>query len=134
MGKEDIPGIIGGLKNAIERSYSLENAKESFITAGYDAADVEEAANSIGEKNFDKQVSEQAKGHVPKQSPKQVVPAQPLAALSKTNEKPLPELPKPESLKPKKKSMKGVLTIIAIIIFIIIIAILGITLINNKVI
>jgi len=35
--------LIAGLKNAIERGYSLEQAKQSFITAGYNREDVEEA-------------------------------------------------------------------------------------------
>jgi hypothetical protein len=110
MAKEDIPGIIGGLKNALERGSSLEKAKESFITAGYDAADVEEAANSIGEKK----------------PVKQVVPAQLLAALSKTPEKPLPELPKAGAIKPKKKGgfLKYMIIVIAVIVFLLILNII----------
>jgi len=44
MVRED---IIAGLKNAIERGYSLELAKQSFISAGYPLAEVEAAVNSI---------------------------------------------------------------------------------------
>jgi hypothetical protein len=121
MAKEDIPGIIGGMKNALERGSSIEKAKESFITAGYDTADVEEAANSLGEKNFDKQASS-------RQSPKQVVPAQPLAALSlKMPEKPLPEIAKPESIKTKKKRkwLRNIIIFIAIILFLLILGIVA---------
>ena len=41
--------IWAGLKNAIERGASLDQAVESFISAGYNPAEVKEAANSIGQ-------------------------------------------------------------------------------------
>ncbi len=44
MNKEQ---ILAGLKNAIERGYSLELAKQSFINAGYNPRDIEEAANEL---------------------------------------------------------------------------------------
>ncbi len=44
MEKED---IIQGLKNALERGYSLALAKQSFINAGYNPRDVEAAAREI---------------------------------------------------------------------------------------
>ena len=39
--------IIAGLKNAIERGYSLEQAKYSFISAGYNLEEVEEASKFV---------------------------------------------------------------------------------------
>lgn len=39
--------IQAGLKNAIERGSSLEEAVQSFIAAGYNPVEVKEAANSI---------------------------------------------------------------------------------------
>jgi hypothetical protein len=39
--------IIAGLKNAIERGESFEKAVQSFINAGYDSAEVREAAEEI---------------------------------------------------------------------------------------
>jgi len=45
MPKEE---IIHGLKNAIERGSSLNAAKQSFINAGYDPREVEEAARFVG--------------------------------------------------------------------------------------
>jgi cobalamin biosynthesis Mg chelatase CobN len=45
MVKED---IVGGLKNAIERGENLEQAKQTFINAGYSADEVEQAAASLG--------------------------------------------------------------------------------------
>ena len=44
MTKEEIKA---GLKNAVERGYSLEQAKQSFINAGYNPGLVEEAASSL---------------------------------------------------------------------------------------
>ncbi len=41
--------IWAGLKNAIERGQTLEQAIQSFINAGYNAAEVREAATAIGE-------------------------------------------------------------------------------------
>lgn len=39
--------ILGGLKNALERGESLEQAKASFIDAGYPREEVEEAALAL---------------------------------------------------------------------------------------
>ncbi len=39
--------ILGGLRQAIERGESLEQAKQSFINAGYNPQEVEKAANSL---------------------------------------------------------------------------------------
>ena len=44
MTKEE---IAGGLKNAMERGYSLEQAVQSFINSGYNPDEVREAANLI---------------------------------------------------------------------------------------
>ncbi|MEK6820762.1 MAG: hypothetical protein AABX71_03560, partial [Nanoarchaeota archaeon] len=39
--------ILAGIRNALEKGESLEQAKASFINAGYGRRDVEEAAASI---------------------------------------------------------------------------------------
>lgn len=39
--------LVAGLRNAVERGYSLERAKQSFISAGYPREEVEEASRSI---------------------------------------------------------------------------------------
>jgi hypothetical protein len=39
--------IQAGLKNALERGFSLDNAVQSFISAGYNPFEVKEAANSL---------------------------------------------------------------------------------------
>ncbi|MDO8509286.1 MAG: hypothetical protein Q7S27_06425 [Nanoarchaeota archaeon] len=42
-----IEEIAGGLKNAIERGSTLEQAVQSFITAGYNPVEVRQAAQSL---------------------------------------------------------------------------------------
>lgn len=44
MVKED---IVDGLKNAVEKGYSLQSSIQSFINAGYNADDVNEAARQV---------------------------------------------------------------------------------------
>jgi hypothetical protein len=41
------PDILGGLKSAITRGYSLEEAMLSFLNAGYKREEIEEAAQSF---------------------------------------------------------------------------------------
>jgi len=42
------PEIIAGIKQAIERGYSLEQAKKSFLNAGYNPKDVEDSSRALG--------------------------------------------------------------------------------------
>jgi len=44
MVRED---IVAGLRNALERGYSLQIAKQSFISAGYSEMEVEDAARYV---------------------------------------------------------------------------------------
>jgi hypothetical protein len=53
MVRED---LLGGLKNALERGESIQEAKETFISAGYPKADVEEAAASLEKIQISKKV------------------------------------------------------------------------------
>ncbi|MCX6748845.1 MAG: hypothetical protein NT076_04540 [Candidatus Pacearchaeota archaeon] len=69
--------IISGIKQAVERGYSLEKAKASFINAGYSPQDVEDSAkvffgvsSSMPQFSSQKQVTSQAL-QVPIQQPKQ---------------------------------------------------------------
>ena len=39
--------LIGGLKNALERGENIQKAKKSFVNAGYNIQDVENAARQI---------------------------------------------------------------------------------------
>ena len=40
--------IIGGIKNALERGISLDKAAQSFINAGYNPKEVQEAVQVLG--------------------------------------------------------------------------------------
>ncbi len=53
--------IITGLKNAVERGYSLEQAKQTLINSGYNTQEVEEASNYLtgGFTNIQQQVTSQ---------------------------------------------------------------------------
>ena len=41
--------IIAGFKNALERGESVEEAKHSFLNAGYSASEVEQAVQELGQ-------------------------------------------------------------------------------------
>ena len=107
--KEDIPGIIGGLKNAIERGSSLEKAKFTFISAGYDENDVEEAARTLMPAEAKKPAFPLPKFEI--EMPKKGKDVQPL-----------PEIPKPA--KKKKNFIRTVIIVVAVIIFLLILNIL----------
>ncbi|MBM3230125.1 hypothetical protein FJZ22_00510 [Candidatus Pacearchaeota archaeon] len=40
--------VLGGIKNALERGISLDQAAKSFINAGYNPQDVQEAVQALG--------------------------------------------------------------------------------------
>jgi len=108
MVKED---IADGLKNAIEHGASLEQAKMSFMAAGYNKNEVEEASKQIGS------------GVLPihKEIKKQ---------------KPIQELPKgnPEQhTEQKKTSTKMKIIIFSIVLFILIILLLLVILLRDKI-
>lgn len=69
--------IKSGIQNAMERGYSLEEAVNSFISAGYNPVEVREAANALstGVTNV---VNPNAKSAV-QQRPAASIPARPLS-------------------------------------------------------
>ena len=80
MVRED---ILGGLKNALERGESMQEAKETFISAGYPKADVEEASVSLESIQLNKRVEVPTLYSATLQTPS--TPAKP-------GEKPLPQI------------------------------------------
>jgi len=90
MTKEE---IVGGLKNAIERGSSLEDAIQSFIGAGYNPNEVRAASRDVG-KGVTAIVQEQREAQGPKMGP--------------------PALPE------KKKTKTKAIAIVVIIIFLLI--------------
>ena len=77
--------ILGGLKNALERGETIEEAKETFISAGYSKAEIEEAAASLEKIKASKKIE------VPTiYSAALQAPSAPAATVEK--EKPLPQI------------------------------------------
>ena len=68
--KEEIAAILGGLKNAIERGESIEKAKSTFLNAGYDSNDLEEAVGLLSSK----EIKEEKKNAKVKENKKEVKP------------------------------------------------------------
>ena len=85
--------ILSGLRIALERGYTLDSAVQSFLNAGYNPAEVHEAAATL------------ARG------PSAQIPVQPL-----------PKMPQVQEAKPAASPKMKLLLIIAIIIILLIIA------------
>lgn len=96
--KNKITELIGGLKNALEKGENLENAKQSFINAGYKKEDVEKASHQVHQAYSS---TEQVQKHPEKQQPQK-------------EQNKLPEQP--------KKSNKKLYIILAIISALILLA------------
>ena len=107
MVSADTEGILGGLKNAIERGADLEKAKLTFLNAGYSEADVDEAIKLLPE-TIKKTVK------LPQLNPN----------LKPDIGKPLPEIPK--IVKSKKSNLvKTILIGAAVIVFVLIVILVG---------
>lgn len=97
--------IIGGLKNALERGSSLDSAAQSFINAGYNPSDVNEAARAL---------SQGASSIIttPQSLPNSVFP---VAQDKKNQLPPLPQLRKPQTT---NKKMIWLAIILFLVVFI----------------
>ncbi len=116
--------ILGGLKIAVSHKSSLKDAMQSFYNAGYDKAEVEEAAKII----FDEQTKQ------PKslsQETKKIIPQ------GKTSKQPLkkqtqvpvtPEIKK----KPSKKNL-GLIILLVGILIILLGALVGLFIFKDKI-
>src|SRR3989344_1349632 len=87
--------IVGGLKNALERGSYLEQAVQSFINAGYNAAEIRDAAALISQ------------GATPLLHPEAATPAvMPVPPVQTPQKSPsaenLPRAPAPVSLPPQQ--------------------------------
>jgi len=137
MIKED---IIAGLKNAMEKGATLEQAKASFINAGYNPGDVEAAASSMGgvlskipetlKQPFQQPRQLQQAQKQPSQQPKQLSqssqfvpphlrfpqPKQP----QKIKQQKQPAQPQfPQQQKPKSKKIVAIVAVILVLLLII---------------
>jgi hypothetical protein len=134
--------IIAGLRSALERGYSLEFAKKSFVNAGYNNVDVEDSANAIIDN----------KSSIPSRvvSPPASTPVQPVQSsqiLSSSTQvqsqqpsafKPLPKVVMSSDYKrstdlygkPKGKGLGMVLLLS--VIFVIVLGVLGVLIFNRS--
>jgi len=101
--------IISGLKQAVERGYSLEQAKQSFLNAGYAPEDVEDSAKSMG--GVLSQMPKEEKHKLfeyPEKAREEKAPATPPQEQ---------EIRKPEEeKKPKKSIRKSIIIALAIVL------------------
>lgn len=106
--------ITAGLRQAIERGYSLEQAKQSFINAGYNSKDIEDSASSLG--GLLTSIPEIA--FPQKQQEEKQTSSIQTQQISQTNiqTQQLPQFPKP------KKSKLKIFIIILIVILLILVA------------
>ncbi len=68
------PEITDGLKNAVERGYSIEIAVSSFISAGYNKQDVLDSAKFLGGSILTLEPKIQPSQQVPQQTTSQQIP------------------------------------------------------------
>ena len=77
--------LVEGLKNAMRRGETLEQAKQSFISAGYNSQEVEEASKYVKALSYKIQSAQRAAPTIqPKPVPRQAQPAlQPVQPMQK---------------------------------------------------
>lgn len=104
--------IIGGLKNALDRGESIEKAVKSFVSAGYNPAEVRAAADMVS------RGATSVIATKPFPAPVKGTELPPLPKVPEKQAKPLPKIPKlpgMPSKEPKKKRSKLRIAIIVVI-------------------
>lgn len=120
------PEIVSGLKNAVERGYSIELAVQSFVNAGYNRQDVADSARIISGGTLSSlepviQQPDSAKIQIPqnqqpvKQDLQSQPPAiQPAPQIQQIKRQELPKLPQVQ--KSKKKMIILLVTILVVLL------------------
>ena len=127
MVRED---IVAGLKNAVERGYPLETAKQAFLNAGYSRQEVEEAATylSRGAINIQQPMQpirpQQQAQPAQYQQPQQPYP-QPAQYPQYPQQQPQPTLMQQQIQKPAEKKGKGLVISLIVLLVILVIAAIG---------
>lgn len=94
------PEIIDGLKNAIDRGYSIEIAVSSFINAGYNRQDVLDSAKFLGgsvlalepkQRRVPQQPSQISQQQISQQTPPPIQPKNPQSNFSQQFPKQQPQ-------------------------------------------
>ncbi len=108
----NIDDIIGGLKNAIEKGDTLEQAKQSFFNAGYSHDDVEEAARSLH--------SDSSLVQEPESKPQGPEPKPLTAAPKEVIKKPVETPPEETQVKEKSSGKWKLIVLISVLVALII--------------
>jgi len=117
--------IIAGLRSAVEKGYSLQQAMQSFINAGYNEQDVKDSARTLG--GIITEIPE-----IPLQQYQPVIPSLPAAKNQPVTKQPtsIQQIPpssayqqtfKPQQFGQKPKSKMKVIIIILIIVLVLLI-------------
>jgi len=124
--------LIGGLRNAIERGCSLEEAKRSFISAGYSSAEVEEASQYLHEGSLNMQEAPMTQEpEVPEQIEAPKVHKS-FFGKPKPKPQPEPEAQFHELVEEKEKKPRDFKVIILIVVLAILIGVLTATIIFRE--
>lgn len=125
--KED---ILAGLRNALERGQSLESASQSFINAGYNPRDVQEAASSISQ-GVTSIISKEDSKFQPLQ-PQIQPPKQTDLNVPESPSTPINPTPLIDPNLDKKKKHKKILVILLIILLVLIALLIGVAFFAEK--
>lgn len=118
MQKEE---IIGGLKNALEKGYSLEQAKISFINAGYNPRDVEDSASFIASGGV---LTMPAVNVAPIMKVSDLSGGQPAPSASTSPAQQLPVMQRKTEIKPKKSRRTFVIVLLLSVVLSLLLGIL----------
>lgn len=118
------PEITAGLKAAVEKGYSLEQAKKSFTNAGYPPQDVEDSSRALmgyGASLPSQMMPTQLNPQPQKLAPSFMNPQQQMAPQIPS----IPALPSNAFLQPKPKSSHK-MTVLIIILAVVLVLLLGV--------
>jgi|SRR3989344_4365497 len=87
-----IEEIAGGIKNAMERGATLEQAVQSFISAGYNPVEVRQAAQSL---SYLPQTLRPAERQMPDRQENPILPEEPRAPLRQIPQQPSQQTQQP---------------------------------------
>jgi hypothetical protein len=118
--------ITSGLRQAIERGYSLEQAKQSFINAGYNSKDIEDSASSLG--GLLTSMPEIAYPQRQQEEKSQEIQNKQIPQINIQTQQ-LPQFPQP-----KKSKLKIIIIILVILLLILIAAFISSLLFKDKII
>ena len=115
--------IIGGLRNALEHGMTVEQAAQSFLNAGYNPQDVQDAVQSLG--GVSAQTSPTPLATL-SPSPQKINQTLPVSTPSSPSTPPVSVVPVQQPLQPKKSAWHYVLIGLSIVIVVLVAALIGV--------